>query len=412
MGLDFVPAPLATLPWRMLWIVAALGAAGVLGLYSAAGGFMMPWALPQLVRFLVFLGMALALSWIRPQTFHDFAFFAYGGGILLLILTLALGVIGGGARSWLELGFLRAPALRADEADHRPHPRPLLRPRPARRDKAPLRRCGRSALILGPPILLILLQPDLGTTMLIVLNTIALMFLAGLPLRLFIGGGLAVAVSMPVVYSFLLPHQQERVLIFLNPETDPLGAGYHLTQSKIAIGSGGVFGKGFLNGTQSHLHYLPEQHTDFIFAAIAEEWGLIGGCVLIALFFLLLRWGMGVALEAKDRFERLAAAGMTLTIFFYVADQSDDGDGPRPGRRNPAPPRFLRRLRDADGDDLPGNPDVDRKAQQEREAAVAVIARSEATKQSRAGLVTNAGPDCFASLAMTRSTGDGHRSRP
>jgi rod shape determining protein RodA len=156
--------------------------------------------------------------------------------------------------------------------------------------------------------------------MLIVLNTIALMFLAGLPLRLFIGGGLMVAAAIPLVYSFLLlPHQRDRVLIFMNPETDPLGAGYHLTQSKIAIGSGGIFGKGFLNGTQSHLHYLPEQHTDFIFSALAEEWGLAGGSVLILLFFLLLKWGMGVALDSKGRFERLAASGLTLTIFFYIA---------------------------------------------------------------------------------------------
>jgi rod shape determining protein RodA len=153
-----------------------------------------------------------------------------------------------------------------------------------------------------------------------VLNTIALMFLAGLPLRLFIGGGLLVAAALPLTYAFLLlPHQKERVLIFLNPEADPLGAGYHLTQSKIAIGSGGIFGKGFLNGTQSHLEYLPEQHTDFIFSAIAEEWGLLGGIALIILFFLLLRWGMSVALDAKGRFERLAAAGLTLTIFFYIA---------------------------------------------------------------------------------------------
>ncbi|HEX8379677.1 MAG TPA: rod shape-determining protein RodA [Allosphingosinicella sp.] len=319
MGLAFVPAPVATLPWRMLGVVTALGLAGVIALYSAAGGFMMPWALPHLIRFLVFLGMALALARIRVQTFHDFAFFAYGGGILLLILTLMLGVIGGGARSWLELGVVRLqpselmkPIIVLTLARFYAHVPP-----------AEIRRLWAMwplALILGPPILLILLQPDLGTTMLIVLNTIALMFLAGLPLRLFIGGALAVGAALPIVYNFLLlPHQQERVLIFLNPETDPLGAGYHLTQSKIAIGSGGVFGKGFLNGTQSHLHYLPEQHTDFIFSAIAEEWGLIGGCVLILLFFLLLRWGMGVALEAKGRFERLAAAGLTLTIFFYIA---------------------------------------------------------------------------------------------
>ena len=319
MRATFVPAAVATLPWRMLWVVLALGFAGVLGLYSAAGGSPTPWALPHLVRFLAFLGLALALARVRPQTFHDIAFIAYGAGILLLILTLMLGVIGGGARSWLDLGVVRLqpselmkPVLVLVLARFYSH----VPPTEIRRFSAiwPL------AVFLGPPILLILLQPDLGTTMLIVLNTIALMFLAGLPLRLFIGGGIAVAAAIPLVYSFLmLPHQRDRVLIFLNPEQDPLGAGYHLTQSKIAIGSGGIWGKGFLNGTQSHLQYLPEQHTDFIFSALAEEWGLVGGCVLILLFFLLLRWGMGVALEAKGRFERLAASGLALTIFFYVA---------------------------------------------------------------------------------------------
>ena len=319
MGLAFVPATISSLPWRMLWIVIALGLAGVLGLFSAAGGFMMPWALPHAVRFAAFLGLAIGLSRIRPQTFHDLAFLAFGGGILLLILTLILGVIGGGARSWLELGFLR---LQPSEIMKVILVFTLARfyahvpPAEIRRFSA----IWPVGMFLGPPILLILLQPDLGTTMLIVLNTIALMFLAGLPLRLFLGGGLIVGAALPIVYNFLLlPHQQERVLIFLNPEQDPLGAGYHLTQSKIAIGSGGIFGKGFLNGTQSHLQYLPEQHTDFIFSAIAEEWGLLGGCVLILLFFLLLRWGMRVALEAKGRFERLTAAGMTLTIFFYIA---------------------------------------------------------------------------------------------
>ncbi|HEX8622349.1 MAG TPA: rod shape-determining protein RodA [Allosphingosinicella sp.] len=318
MGLDFVPAPVASLPWRLLWIVFALAAAGVLGLYSAAGGSMMPWALPHSIRFLTFLGLAIGLSRIRPQTFHDLAFIAYGGGLLLLILTLGLGAIKGGARSWLELGFIRIqpselmkPVIVLTLARFYAHVPPA--------ETGRLWAMWPLALILGPPLLLILLQPDLGTMMLIVLNTIALMFLAGLPLSWFIGGAVAVGAALPIVYSFLLPHQQDRVLIFLNPESDPLGAGYHLTQSKIAIGSGGVFGKGFLNGTQSHLHYLPEQHTDFIFSAIAEEWGLIGGCVLILLFFLLLRWGMSVALEAKGRFERLAAAGLTLTIFFYIA---------------------------------------------------------------------------------------------
>jgi rod shape determining protein RodA len=173
--------------------------------------------------------------------------------------------------------------------------------------------------IIGVPILLILLQPDFGTAALIVFCTVSMMFLAGLPMSWFVAAGGAVAAVSPLVYSFLLlPHQQRRVLIFLNPEQDPLGAGYHIQQSQIAIGSGGVLGQGYLNGTQSHLQYLPEQHTDFIFSAIAEEWGLVGGLVVIGLFFLLVRWGMKVALDAKTRFERLAAAGMTMTIFFYV----------------------------------------------------------------------------------------------
>ncbi|HEX9954828.1 MAG TPA: rod shape-determining protein RodA [Allosphingosinicella sp.] len=315
----FVPAAIAELPWSLLWVVLALGGAGILGLYSAAGGSILPWAIVHAVRFSVFLCLAIGLSRIRVQTFHDLAFAAYGGGIILLILTLFLGAIGGGARSWLEFGFVRIqpselmkPIIVLVLARFYSH----IPPREIRRWQA----IWPVGVFLAPPIGLILLQPDLGTTMLIVLNTIALMFLAGLPLRLFIGSGIAVGAALPMVYNFLLlPHQQKRVLIFLNPEADPLGSGYHLTQSKIAIGSGGIFGKGFLNGTQSHLHYLPEQHTDFIFSAIAEEWGLVGGVVLIALFFLLLKWGMGVALDAKGKFERLAAAGLTLTIFFYIA---------------------------------------------------------------------------------------------
>jgi rod shape determining protein RodA len=176
-----------------------------------------------------------------------------------------------------------------------------------------------AALLLLVPDLMVLIQPDLGTAMLLIFSALTVMFLAGLPLRLFVGGGLAVAALIPIAYSVMMPHQQRRVLIFLDPEQDPLGAGYHLTQSKIAIGSGGIFGKGFLNGTQSHLHYLPEQHTDFIFSAMAEEWGLVGGLFLILCFVLLFRWGMAVAAESKGRFERLTAAGLTMTIFFYFA---------------------------------------------------------------------------------------------
>jgi rod shape determining protein RodA len=176
-----------------------------------------------------------------------------------------------------------------------------------------------AAVLIGIPAALVLLQPDLGTAMMITFGGLTITFLAGLPLRLYVGSALAGAAAMPIAFSMMHEYQRNRVLIFLNPESDPLGKGYHISQSKIAIGSGGLFGKGFLQGTQSRLDYLPERHTDFVFATMAEEWGLVGGLFLIFAFFLLIRWGMQVAHNAQTKFARLTAAGLATTIFFYVA---------------------------------------------------------------------------------------------
>jgi rod shape determining protein RodA len=173
-------------------------------------------------------------------------------------------------------------------------------------------------LIFGVPFAFVLLQPDLGTGLMIAAGGITVMFLAGIPLRLFVGAATIGAAALPVLYSLLHDYQKRRVLIFLNPEEDALGAGYHITQSKIAIGSGGVFGKGYLNGTQSHLDYLPEGHTDFVFATMAEEWGLLGGLALIFAFVLVGRWGLNVASRANTRFGRMTAAALSMTIFYYV----------------------------------------------------------------------------------------------
>lgn len=314
----FVPARIAHLPWKLIVLVVIIGTFGGMALFSAAGGSLKPWALNHFVRFFALLAVAVSMSYVRPQTYRDFAWPAYGFVMILLVVTLAIGTIGGGAKSWLELGFIRI------------QPSELMKPvvvlllagfygaLPAGEIRK-LSAIWPPVLILAVPCALIILQPDLGTTLLLIFSAITVMFLAGLPLRLFVGGGLAVAAAIPLAYSLMMPHQQKRVLIFLNPEQDPLGAGYHLTQSKIAIGSGGIFGKGFLNGTQSHLHYLPEQHTDFIFPAMVEEWGLVGGLFLILCFALIFRWGMAVALETKGRFGRLTAGGLTMTIFFYFA---------------------------------------------------------------------------------------------
>jgi rod shape determining protein RodA len=314
----FVPAGIARLPWNVLWLVLAIGGFGLLVLYSAAGGSLMPWALPQAVRFLAFLGLAVGLSYIRPEQFKAATFPAYGIVIVLLLLVEALGFVGGGAQRWLNLGIIR---LQPSE-----FMKPLIVLAIATfYDLLPAGEIRRfsaiwpAAALIGVPAGLILIQPDLGTATMVVFGGLSVMFLAGLPLRLFVGGAGALAVAGPIVFSFLHDYQQKRVLIFMTPEADPLGAGYHITQSKIAIGSGGIFGKGFLNGTQSHLDYLPEGHTDFIFATMAEEWGLMGGLFLIVMFGLIIRWGISVALDAKDRFSRLTAAGLTATIFFYVA---------------------------------------------------------------------------------------------
>jgi rod shape determining protein RodA len=318
MALSLVPAPIAHLPWRLIFLVCAIGAFSSAVLYSASGGHLSPWALPQAIRFGAFLVLAIGMSYIRPETYKALTFPAYGVVVILLILVELLGFVGGGAQRWLNLGFIRL------------QPSEFMKPiivlavanfysmLPA----GEIRRLGAiwpAGALIGFPAALILVQPDLGTAAMVAFSGLAVMFLAGLPLRLFVGGAAAVAVAVPVAFQFLHDYQQRRVTIFLNPEADPLGGGYHITQSKIAIGSGGLFGKGFLNGTQSHLDYLPEGHTDFVFATMAEEWGLAGGLVLIIAFALVIHWAMGVALNTRGRFERLTAAGLAATLFFYVA---------------------------------------------------------------------------------------------
>ena len=317
-GMSLVPAPIAHLPWRLLFLVCAIGTFSSLVLYSAAGGSLTPWALPQAIRFGAFLLLAIGMSYVRPETYKAATFPAYAIVLVMLILVELLGFVGGGAQRWLDLGFFRLqpsefmkPIIVLTVA----HFYSLL-------PVGMIRRWGAiwpAGLLIGFPAALILVQPDLGTASMVAFSGLAVMFLAGLPLRLFLGGAASVAVLVPIAYQFLHEYQQRRVTIFLDPESDPLGAGYHISQSKIAIGSGGLFGKGFLNGTQSHLDYLPEGHTDFVFATMSEEWGLFGGLLLILCFALVIHWAMMVALDTKGRFERLTAAGLAATIFFYVA---------------------------------------------------------------------------------------------
>ena len=313
-----IPKPLARLPWRLIFLIAGIAAFGLLVLYSAAGGSVRPWALKQSIVFLVFLGIAIGMSWVRESTIKAFTFPLYGATLVMLIGVEALGFVSKGAQRWLDLGPIRL------------QPSEFMKPAivltlarfyelvPAGEIRK-WRAIWPAMVLLGVPAFLILTQPDLGTCIMVVLCGVTVMFLAGLPWWIFAAPVTAVAVAAPIAYELLEGYQRKRIDVFLDPESDPLGAGYHIAQSKIAIGSGGIWGKGFLQGSQSHLQYLPEGHTDFVFATMAEEWGMVGGVLLIAAFGLVIRWGMRVSANARTRFSQLAAAGLSATIFFYVS---------------------------------------------------------------------------------------------
>jgi rod shape determining protein RodA len=313
-----VPAPIARQPWRLVLLLLTLVCFGTTVLYSAAGGSLTPWAGQHLVRFVIFLTMASVIAIIPERWLRSLAWPGYAAVLLALLGVEILGAVKGGSQRWLELGFMRL------------QPSEFMKPAVvlacahfyALIPAGQIRSFGAiwpALVLIGAPFALVMLQPDLGTAIAIAVGGATVMFLSGLPLKLFVGTGLAGAAALPILFSTLHDYQQRRVLIFLDPESDPLGSGYHITQSKIAIGSGGIFGKGFGNGTQSHLDYLPEGHTDFVFATMAEEWGLLGGVLLILGFMALLRWGWRVANRAPTRFGRLTAGGLTMTIFFYMA---------------------------------------------------------------------------------------------
>ncbi|MCT2558800.1 rod shape-determining protein RodA [Tsuneonella sp. YG55] len=314
-----VPAPVARQPWAMLAPLILLTLFGSAVLFSAAGGNLQPFALSHLVRFAIFLTMASVMTLFSREFVRLFAYPAYAVILLLLVGVEALGFVGGGSQRWINLGpivlqpseLMKPAVVLALARFYGDLPSGMV---PTWRSLVP------AGVMIGVPMLLVLAQPDLGTALAIGFGGAIVMFLAGLPLKWFGGAAAAGAALAPLAFFFgLKPYQQRRVFTFLDPESDPLGDGYHITQSKIAIGSGGITGKGFNEGSQSHLNYLPEPHTDFVFATMAEEWGLIGGLFVLLAFFLILRWGWKVALASEDRFSRLLAGGMVATVFFYVA---------------------------------------------------------------------------------------------
>ncbi|GGD75391.1 rod shape-determining protein RodA [Croceicoccus mobilis] len=319
MNRKFLPRIISQQPWGIIIPLFLLVCFGGAVLYSAAGGSLQPWALMHVIRFLMFLAMAMVIARMPRDFVRMMALPAYIAMVLLLMAVEAMGFVGGGSQRWINLGPL---TLQPSELMKPGIVIILARyydmlPPAATKEFSSLLVPG---VLIGVPVGLVLMQPDLGTSLAIIFGAAIVMFLAGLPMVWFVSCGVAALAAIPAAFFFALhDYQQRRVLTFLDPESDPLGAGYHITQSKIAIGSGGLFGKGFGNGSQSHLNYLPEPHTDFVFATMAEEWGMLGGFFVLLVFGLLLRWGLKVANNSKDRFARLMAAGLTATIFFYAA---------------------------------------------------------------------------------------------
>ncbi len=304
--------------WTFTLLIALVGSIGVGMLYSAAGGNIDPWADRQLARLSFGLIIMLTVAVTDIRVWLRYAYVLYGIALFLLIVVEIAGDIGMGARRWLVVGGL---SIQPSEMMKITILLALARYFYSSR----LEDMGRITHLLVPgvmilaPALLVLRQPDLGTATILLVSGVTMLFLAGARAWMFIVGALGVIVAVVPIWRYVLhDYQKARLVTFMNPEHDPLGTGYHIMQSKIALGSGGIFGKGFLEGSQSHLSFLPEKHTDFIFTMLAEEFGLVGGLILLGVYLLILLFGFIIALRCRNQFGRLLAMGFVMSFFFMA----------------------------------------------------------------------------------------------
>jgi len=303
--------------WGLVLLVLVIAGIGFLTLYSAAGGDSDTWVVRQIIRFAIGVVVMFVVALIDIRFWYRFAYAGYLGALGLLGVVELVGTVEGGAQRWVDIGVFN---LQPSEIMKLALVLALARYFHGRTEEQvrQLRGLMVPLLMIIVPVALVLRQPDLGTAILIVLGGIAILFLVGVRIWKFVVAFLAVAGSIPLAWGYLRDYQKSRVLTFFDPERDPLGAGYHIIQSKIALGSGGLVGKGFLLGTQSHLNFLPEKHTDFIFTVFAEEFGLFGGLVLLALYILTIAVGFIISFRVRSQFGRLLGLGVTTTFFIYV----------------------------------------------------------------------------------------------
>lgn len=307
-----------SLPLILILLILGITGIGIAALYSAAGGEFDRWAQSHLIRFIPLFIMMIIIGCIHMKWWYWAAYPLWGIGVILLLIVEIMGHVGMGAQRWINLGFMNLQpselmkiAVVMALARYY-HDQTLTIVRGYKSLLWP-------SLIMGLPMGLVMMQPDLGTALMIGMAGIAVLFLAGVRMRLFIGGIIGVAALIPLAYTYVLkPYQKKRVDTFLDPSSDPMGAGYHITQSKIAIGSGGFDGKGFLEGTQSRLNFLPEKQTDFIFTLWAEEWGMLGCLGILGLYLATFIIGFRYAMQAKHIFAKLMVLGLTINLSLYV----------------------------------------------------------------------------------------------
>lgn len=313
------------LSWPLVILLSAVACVGFLMLYSVAGGDLGRWAEPQMKRFGLGLAAMFLVAMVPIWLWRNLSAVIYLGALALLVAVELFGSVGMGAQRWIELGFMRLQPSEVMKIA-------LVMVLAAYYDWLPMKRVSHPVWVLAPivlilmPTFLVLTQPDLGTAILLLTSGGLMMFMAGVHWAYF---GVVIAAGAGAVYTVFLSrgtpwqllkdYQFRRIDTFLDPSTDPLGAGYHITQAKIAMGSGGWTGRGFMQGTQSRLNFLPEKHTDFIFNTLAEEFGFVGGVSLLALYVLILLFCIVAAMQNRDRYSSLLILGVGLTFFLFFA---------------------------------------------------------------------------------------------
>lgn len=308
---------LRDITWGLVLLICMIASVGFIQLFSAAGGDIDPWADRQMLRFAIGLCVMTLIAVTDIRIWMRAAYLFYAVALVLLVAVELVGRVGMGAQRWLDLGVLH---IQPSEIMKISIVLALARyfHGLSHEEVGMIRWLFIPLGLVVAPVVLVMKQPDLGTAMLLLATSGAVFFYAGVRMWKFLLVIIAGGSALPIAWNLMHDYQRKRVLTFMNPEQDPLGAGYHILQSKIALGSGGFMGKGFLQGSQSHLSFLPEKQTDFIFTMLAEEQGLVGGLGLITLYILVLAYGYAIAMRSRNQFGRLVAGGLTTMLFLYV----------------------------------------------------------------------------------------------